>query len=125
LVQVLALISDLLFGSQVQGTLVSAGYEVELAVDIAQAEKSLAGVGGKTRPAVLIIDLDSAKFKAVEFVRDREIAGALAGTRVLGFYPHIDVDSRRLAEEAPFDLVVPRSRMAREGAVLVAGLVGE
>lgn len=121
--RVLALISDLLFGSQVQGTLVAAGYEVELAVDISQAEEGLAGIGGKARPAVLIVDLDSAEFNAVEFVGDRETAGALAGTRVLGFYPHVDVDSRRLAEEAPFDLVVPRSRMAREGASLVAGLL--
>ncbi len=120
--QVLALISDLLFGSQVQGMLASAGYDVELAVDMAQAEKGLAGIGGQTRPVVLVIDLDSAQFDAVEFVRDREAAGALAGTRVLGFYPHIDVDSRRSAEEAPFDLVVPRSRMAREGASLIAGL---
>jgi hypothetical protein len=123
--QVLALISDLLFGSQVQGMLASAGYEVELVADIAQAEKGLAGIGGKTRPAVLVIDLDSAEFDAVEFVRDRQTAGALLGTRMLGFYPHIDLDSRRLAEDAEFDLVVPRSRMAREGASLVAGLVGQ
>ncbi len=123
--QVLALISDLLFGSQVQGMLAAAGYEVELATDIAQAEKGLAGIGGEPRPAVLVIDLDSAEFDAVEFVRDRETVGALVGTRLLGFYPHIDVDSRRSADEAGFDLVVPRSRMAREGASLVAGLVGE
>jgi hypothetical protein len=46
-------------------------------------------------------------------------------TRTLGFYAHVDVSARERAEEAGFDLVVPRSRMAREGAALVASLTGE
>jgi hypothetical protein len=49
--------------------------------------------------------------------------GALAQTRTLGFYAHVDVSVRERAEEAGFDLVVPRSRMAREGAALVTSLV--
>jgi hypothetical protein len=35
----------------------------------------------------------------------------------------VDVSVRERAEEAGFDLVVPRSRMAREGAALVTSLV--
>jgi len=35
----------------------------------------------------------------------------------------VDVAARERAEQAGFDLVVPRSRMAREGAALVAGLL--
>jgi len=35
------------------------------------------------------------------------------------------VDKRRLAQEAGFDLVVPRSRMAREMSELVASLLGQ
>jgi hypothetical protein len=34
----------------------------------------------------------------------------------------VDVSVRERAEQAGFDLVVPRSRMAREGAALVASL---
>ena len=34
-------------------------------------------------------------------------------------------EARRLAEEAGFDLVVPRSRMAREMPELVAKLLGK
>ena len=41
----------------------------------------------------------------------------------LGFYSHVEQDVRRRAEEAGFDRVVPRSRMAREPAVLVEALV--
>jgi hypothetical protein len=35
------------------------------------------------------------------------------------------VSVRERAEEAGFDLVVPRSRMAREGGALVASLAGD
>ena len=44
-------------------------------------------------------------------------------TRTLGVYSHVDVETRRRAEDAGFDLIVPRSRMAREGAALVERLV--
>ena len=52
-------------------------------------------------------------------------AGALAaagGQPLLGFYSHVDVDTAQQAEQAGFDLVVPRSRMAREMPELVARL---
>ena len=49
--------------------------------------------------------------------------GALGQTRTLGFYSHVDAPARERAEQAGFDLVVPRSRMAREGAALVRRLV--
>ena len=54
--------------------------------------------------------------------RSGELAGRLDGKPLLGFYSHIDVDTRAEAEEAGFDLVVPRSRMAREMPELVARL---
>ena len=41
------------------------------------------------------------------------------GVGKLGFYGHTDVDTKQRAEAAGFDLVVPRSRMAREMATLV------
>jgi hypothetical protein len=48
--------------------------------------------------------------------------GEMHGIRTLAFYSHVEADVRRHAEEAGFDLVVPRSRMAREGPALVARL---
>jgi hypothetical protein len=41
------------------------------------------------------------------------------GVKLLGVYSHVDVEMKQRAEQAGFDLVVPRSRMAREGASLV------
>jgi hypothetical protein len=39
----------------------------------------------------------------------------------VGFYPHVDQETRRRAVEAGYDVVVPRSRMARETAAVVEG----
>ncbi len=49
-------------------------------------------------------------------------AGELEETATLGVYSHVHHDVKLRAEAAGFDLVVPRSRMAREGAELVGRL---
>jgi hypothetical protein len=41
----------------------------------------------------------------------------------IGFYSHVDVDTRKLAIDAGMDLVVPRSRMARDLPGLVESLL--
>jgi CheY-like chemotaxis protein len=56
----------------------------------------------------------------VRSMREREELGAVP---TLGFYSHVDQDTRRRAEEAGVSRVVPRSRMARETAALVEGLL--
>jgi hypothetical protein len=43
----------------------------------------------------------------------------LDGVPTIGFYPHVQQDVRRRADEAGVDHVVPRSRMAREAAAVV------
>ena len=48
---------------------------------------------------------------------------AAAGLPRLGFYSHVEQDVRRRAEQAGFERVVPRSRMAREAAALVDALL--
>ena len=46
---------------------------------------------------------------------------ARLGLPSIGFYPHVDVEVRRRALEAGYDVVVPRSRMARETVAVVEG----
>jgi hypothetical protein len=47
------------------------------------------------------------------------------GPRTLGFYAHVEPEVKARADAAGFDLVVPRSRMNREGAELVARLISQ
>ncbi len=121
--RVLALVPDLLFGSQVQGMLAAAGDEVELVGEVSRLRDRL---GDAAAPAVdvLVVDLTDEALDGPPLVEALSGEGALARTRTLGFYAHVDVSARERAEQAGFDLVVPRSRMAREGGVLVRRLAG-
>jgi hypothetical protein len=87
---------DLLFGSKVEGALRAAGHEV---------------VHG-TEGEVVVVDLTQG-----------EIPSPPEGIPSLGFYSHVEQETRRAAEAAGYDLVVPRSRMNREAAELVAKLL--
>ncbi|HEY5044587.1 MAG TPA: hypothetical protein VII53_01895 [Solirubrobacteraceae bacterium] len=115
--RVVALIPDLLFGSQVQGALAAAGHEVELVADADRTRERLTG-----KPAVLVVDLVDEDLNGAALVETLAADGLLGETRTLGFYSHVDARARERAEQAGFDLVVPRSRMAREGAMLVTRL---
>src|ERR1700733_1707437 len=128
--RVLGLTRDLLFGSNVKGALTLAGNEVELVGDASRLEEILA-IGGdeasKDRAAapaeVLIADLTDSELEGAAIVSSLREGGRLGGVRTLAFYSHVEVAARERAERAGFDLVVARSRMAREGAELVAGLL--
>lgn len=115
--RVIAYVPDLLFGSQVQGALRAAGHEVDLVGDGEGARSALRGA------EVLVVDLTDEPARRTSLVRALLNEEELDGIRTLAFYSHIEVDTRVLAEDAGFDLVVPRSRMAREGADLVDRLV--
>src|SRR6188472_3118282 len=49
---------------------------------------------------------------------------AAAPVPTLGFYSHVDVETKQRAEAAGLKLVVPRSRMSRELPALVSKLLG-
>jgi hypothetical protein len=103
--QVLSISGDLMLGSKVQETLSAAGHEVTASPSLEEATWD--GVD------LIVADLD---------VENPEALVGL-GMPVLGYYSHVDVETRKAAEAAGVDLVVPRSRMARELPDLVEGLL--
>ncbi len=118
--RVLALVPDLLFGSKVKAMLESAGHDVELAQSETDVWDQIAGTD------VLVVDLTTDDIDGAMLLDTLRTGGEVHHrTRTLAFYSHVEADVRRRAEEAGFDLVVPRSRMAREGAELVARLSSE
>jgi DNA-binding NarL/FixJ family response regulator len=119
--RVLAFTADLLFGSRIQGDLSAAGHEVELIGDEARLRARLAQED-KPVADVLVVDLTDAQLAGATIVEALSAEGALGSLRTLGFYSHVDVPARERAEQAGFDLVIPRSRMAREGGELVRSL---
>lgn len=110
--RVVAFIPDLLFGSSVLTALQGAGHEAVLVSDVESLRRGLPGA------EIVVIDLTFDAADRIEQARSELPAGA----RTLAFYSHVDADVRARAEQAGFDLVVPRSRMAREGPALVQRL---
>jgi len=123
--RVLALSSDLLFGSRLQGALTLAGHEVELLGDPGRLADRLGASADPPRApaAVLVVDLTDGELDGVGALESLRRGGELGAARTLGFYSHVDAAMRQRAEQAGFDVVVARSRMAREGAELVARLL--
>jgi CheY-like chemotaxis protein len=115
--RVIAHVPDLLFGSKVQGMLAAAGHDVTLVGSEAGARAAEGAI------EVLVVDLFFEPDAGIAMVTGLKADGMLDGARVLGSYAHTAPEVRAAAMEAGFDLVVPRSRMAREGAALVDGLV--
>jgi ABC-type sugar transport system substrate-binding protein len=105
--RVVSIADDLMLASKVDAALTAAGHHVVLARSLQEA--SLDGA------ELLVADLDV------------ENPGALVGLGmpVLGYYSHVNVDTKQAAEAAGVDLVVPRSRMNRELPVLAERLLAE
>lgn len=104
--RVLAISSDLLLGSKVEAMLRAAGHEVTMAPGLEGAQLD--------DTALIVADLDAESPEA--------LVGS--GVPVLGYYSHVDVETKQRAEAAGVDLAVPRSRMARELPELAARLLG-
>jgi len=116
--RVLALIPDLLFGSRVQSSLAAAGHEVVLVADVSGLVERLVDAD------VFVVDLTTNDaLDGPTLVSALSAEGALSQTRTLGFYAHVDSSMRDRAQHAGFDLVVPRSRMSRDGSQLVERLI--
>jgi hypothetical protein len=102
--RVVAVTADLLLGSKVEATLAAAGHEVTLAPSLPEQLEDV---------DLLVADLDAEDPRAL----------AETGIPVLGYYSHVDVETKRAAESAGITQAIPRSRMARELPALVADLL--
>ena len=101
--RVLAVVADLMLSSRVAEGLGVAGHQVEVVAVLPE----------RVDAEVIVCDLDAVDAAAV----------AAAGPPSLGFYSHVDAETRASAQAAGIDVVVPRSRMARELPELVERLL--
>jgi hypothetical protein len=103
--QVVSVADDLMLASRVDASLTAAGHHVVLARSL-----DAATLGGAE---IVVADLDMAPLKAL---------GALE-IPTLGYYSHVDAETREAALDAGVTMAVPRSRMSRELPALVEQLL--
>ncbi len=103
--RVVAVAPDLLLGSKVEAMLSAAGHEVTLSPGLAEAPLDDADL--------VIADLDTENPEALVGL----------GIPILGYYSHVNVETKQVADAAGIDLAVPRSRMARDLPQLVDDLL--
>jgi len=111
--RVVAFIPDLLFGSSVVSALSTAGHEPVLASTEAALRDALADADA------LVVDLTFDVPERIELVRSVRPAGL----KTVAFYSHVEADVRDQGRKAGLDLVIPRSRMAREGVAVLDRLM--
>jgi hypothetical protein len=103
--RVVAVAPDLLLGSKVEAMLSAAGHDVTLS------------------PALTEAPLDDADLIVADLDTENPEALVGLGLPILGYYSHVNVDTKQAADAAGIDLAVPRSRMARELPQLVDQLL--
>lgn len=103
--RIVAVAADLLLGSKVEAMLSAAGHDVTLSPALTQASLDEA--------ELVVADLDTESPEALVGL----------GIPVLGYYSHVNTETKKAAEAAGIDLAVPRSRMARELPQLVDQLL--
>jgi hypothetical protein len=101
--KIVAVVSDLMLASRVSESLKAADHDVSVESKLPDPLEAEA----------IVCDLDEADLKAL----------ASAPVPVLGFYSHVDIETKQQAEAAGLTLVVPRSRMARELPDLIDSLL--
>lgn len=111
--RVVALVPDLMFGSRLQSALVAAGHEVALVAEVEAAAQGAAGADA------LVVDLASGD------IDPHALIAALPkpAPPVLACFAHVEPEARERALAAGIDVVVPRSRLNREAAQLLAALL--
>lgn len=103
--RVLACVADLMLASRVSESLGSAGHRVEVVAAAPEAADC----------DLVVCDLEACDPAAI----------ARLGHFSIGFYSHLDTGTRDRAVAAGIDLVIPRSRMARELPALVDRALAE
>lgn len=115
---VLIAVDDLLFSSKIRATAKQAGVDLTFA----RSQAEVLDQARTIKPALVILDLNSAKTNAVETIAALKRDPELAAIRTIGFASHVHTDLIRAARAAGADDVMPRSAFASQLAgILLSG----
>lgn len=102
---VIAAVDDLFFASKIRAVAEHLGATIEFA----RSDQSVIDSARRETPAVIVIDLHSQKFHAVELAAQLKKDDQLRSIHLVGFFSHVETELQSAAEKAGFDQVLPRS----------------
>jgi len=115
--RVLAAVEDLLFKSKISETASTLGIEASYPRNPRRLLEALR----ESPPDLLVLDLNSARFKPLPLLRSVRSDEATRDVPTVGFLSHVQKDLAVAAREAGCDRVVARSAFTRDLPQILAG----
>ncbi len=115
--RVLAAVEDLLFKSKISETASTLGIEAVFPRNPRRLHEAI----HKSPPDLLILDLNSARFEPLTFLKDVRSDPAMSDVPTVGFLSHVQKDLAVAAREAGCNRVVARSAFTKDLPRILAG----
>src|SRR5205085_5762071 len=111
--RIFCFIDDLFFFAKIQEIAKKLNVKVEFVKTVDQVlERAQEDVPENERPALVVIDQNNLAIKPLSLMPKLR-AGLKKGTSIVGFVSHIQGDLKMKAQEAGFDVVMPRSAFSQ------------
>ena len=112
---VIAAVDDMLFVSKIRAVAEHLGQKIKFA---RSADQVLEAARAEL-PSLIIVDLHSQKIAPLALAKQLKADAQLRSIMLLGFFSHVEAETKRQAEEAGFDKVIPRSAFAKDLAAIL------
>ena len=112
---VIAAVDDMLFVSKIRAVAEHLG----LRIKFARSADQVLEAARAEQPSLIIVDLHSQKISPLALATHLKSDAQLRSIMLLGFFSHVETETKRQAEEAGFDKVIPRSLFAKDLAAIL------
>lgn len=116
---VLAVIGDIFFASKIRGTAEQMSINLKLARDLQTAKRLLES--GMAR--LLLVDLHCESCDPFQLGNELRQSEKYKDLPLVGFFSHVDAETKQKAKDAGYSIVVPRSVFTKWLPVILAGEV--
>jgi PleD family two-component response regulator len=115
--KIIVAVDDMFFAAKILGAAQRVGRQVERV----KTREQLTESASNHTVALLIIDLNSTQWQALEIIESFKSTPALAAIPILGFLSHLQLDLKRRAEQRGCDYVLPRSAFSQTLPDILSG----
>lgn len=115
--KVIAVVNDIFFASKIRASAAASG----VLVQFVRSTDQLVQTGESSPPDLIIVDLHNQSPEPIGLARALKANESFSTVQLVGFFSHVDTELQRVALEAGFDKVIPRSVFARDLPAILSG----